>query len=249
MSMLARTVAAVLASLLLALPAVAAAGAPYGAESPQALVARMEAAAEKGDLPEMMACIAPDARREMALGLVAGAGLMVAFMGMGGAMAEGMGEALAEGMTGEEMTAEQKAEMEAGQKAMEAKAAELQKRYEGILERHGVTAMMSDETPLPEDPAARSAALAKLFEKTDDVALVTDLLGLMSELGESEGEGAGGPGSPVTLPGEVGGYEIQGDRATAKAGEETIEFVKVDGRWYFQPTDDAPPAPPSTPNP
>jgi hypothetical protein len=45
----------------------------------------------------------------------------------------------------------------------------------------------------------------------------------------------------------VSGYEIHGDRATAKAGEETIEFVKVDGRWYFQPTDDAPPAPPSTP--
>jgi hypothetical protein len=247
MTMPVRPVAAALASLLLALPSLAAAGAPHGAESPQALVARLEAAAEKQDLPEMMACIAPDQRREMALAMVAGAGMMVAFMGMGGSMAAGMGEAVAEGVSGEEMTAEQKAEMEAGQKALEAKAADLQKRYEAILDRHGVTAMMSDETPLPEDPKERSAALAKMFAKTDDVALVTDLIGLMSELGGSEGEGAGEREAPFSLPGEVGGYEIHGDQATAKAGEETIEFVKVDGRWYFQPTDDAPPAPPSAP--
>lgn len=245
MTMLARTVAASLSLLLLVPPAVAAAAAPHGAESPQALVERMKGAAEKGDLAEMMACVAPDARREMALAMVAGAGMVVAFMGMGGAMAEGMGEAFAEGMTGEEMTAEQKAEMEAGKAAMEAKTAELQKRYEGILERHGVTAMMSDETPLPEDPAARSAALAKLFADTDDIALTVDLIGMMTELGESSGMGK--PEAPISLPPDVGGYEIHGDRATATAGEETIEFVKVDGRWYFQPTDDAPPSPPSTP--
>jgi hypothetical protein len=240
-----RTVASVLALLLLVPPSLIAAAVPPGAESPQALVERIEKAAEAGDLAEMMACVAPDARREMALAMVAGVGMIVAFMGMGGAMAEGMGEAVAEGMTGEEMTAEQKAEMEEGKAALEAKTAELQKSYEAILERHEVTAMMDDETPLPEDPAARSAALAGLFANTDDVALVVDLMGLMGELGESEGMGK--PDAPVDLPSEVTGYEIHGDRATATGGEETIEFVKVDGRWYFQPPDAGPPAATSTP--
>lgn len=244
MAIPARTVAAALALLLLVPPSVLAA-VPHGAESPQALVARMEKAAATGDVPEMMACVAPDARREMALALVAGAGMMVAFMGMGGAMAAEMGEAFAEGMTGEETTPEQKAEIEAGEQAMAAKAAELQKRYEGILERHGVAAMMDDETPIPDDPAARSAALAKMFEDTDDVALIADLLGLMGELGESED--AGGPKAPVELPDGVTDYRIEGSRATARSGDETIEFVEVDGRWYFQPTDDAPPEPPAAP--
>ena len=240
-----RPVAAVLALLLLVPPSVFAAAGPSGAESPQALVERMEKAAEAGDLAEMMACVAPDARREMALAMVAGVGMIVAFMGMGGAMAEGMGEAVAEGMTGEEMTAEQKAEMEKGKAEMEAKTAELQARYQAILERHKMTAMMDDDTPVPEDPAARSAALAELFKETDDVALVVDLMNLMGELGESQGMGK--PDAPVSLPDEVTGYEIDGDRATATAGDETIEFIKVDGRWYFQPTEDGTPPPPPTP--
>lgn len=245
MTMPARAVAAVLVSLLLVPPSLLAAAGPPGAESPQALVARMERAAEAGDLGEMMACVAPDARREMAVGMIAGVGMVVAFMGMGGMMAEEMGEAVTEGMTGEEMTAEQKAEMEKGKAEMEAQAAELQARYQAVLERHKVAAMMEDDTPVPEDPAARSAALAEMFKDTDDIALVVDLMNLMGELGESQGMGK--PDAPVSLPDEVTGYEVEGDRATAKAGDETIEFVKVDGRWYFQPADDGTPPPPPTP--
>jgi hypothetical protein len=215
--------------LLLAAPVLA--GAPPGAETPQALVARLRQAAEKKDLAEMMACLAPDARREMALMMVAGAGMMVAFMSMGEGMGEMAGE-MAEGLSGEELSAEQRAQIEAGKKEMADKAAALTKQYEGILERHGVTAMMEDDSPLPEDPAARSAALAKLFGDTDDIALVTDLMALMRELGEGKG---GEEPSPVSLPGEVTDYSIDGARATAKAGDETIHFVKVDGRWYFLP--------------
>jgi hypothetical protein len=227
---LARRLVAPLSLLLVAAPAFA--GAPPGAETPQALVARLRQAAEKKDLAEMMACLAPDARREMALMMVAGVGMMVAFMGMGEGMADMAGD-MAEGISGEELSAEQKAQMEAGKKEMADKAAALTKRYEGILERHGVSAMMEDDGPLPEDPAARSAALAKLFAGTDDIALVTELMALMSELGEGKGEAP----SPVSLPPEVGDYAISGDRATARAGDETIHFVRVDGRWYFLPED------------
>ena len=60
----ASTVAAALALLLLDLPAaVAVAAEPPGAETPEALVARMQAAAENQDVPEMMACVAHTSRR------------------------------------------------------------------------------------------------------------------------------------------------------------------------------------------
>jgi hypothetical protein len=228
--MLRRSLSAALALLLVALPALAAQK-PYGAESPQALVARVRAAAEAKDMGEMMACLAPAARREMAMVMVAGAGMMIAFAGMGAEMAGGMAEGMTEGMTGEEMTAEQKAEMEKGKREAEAKTADLTKRFEAILERHGVTAMMEDDTPLPDEPAARDAALAKMFAKTDEIALLTDLLGMMSELGGEEGMKSG----PVELGSEVTDYQIDGDHATAKSGDETLRFVKVDGRWYFEP--------------
>jgi hypothetical protein len=233
MPTLARPLVPVLSALLLASPLAASAAAqPPGADSPQALVARLEAAAASESLPEMMACVAPAARREMAMVMVAGVGMMVAFMSMGGAMGAEMAEGLAEGMTGEELPAEDAAQLDAGRQEMEAKAADLMKRYEGILERHGVAAMMADESPLPEDPAARSAELERLMANTDDIALLTDLLSLMEDVGEP---GEGGPKSPVTLPGAVTDYRIDGDRATAQAGEETVHFVRVGGRWYVEP--------------
>src|ERR1051325_3742599 len=92
-----------------------------GAESPQALVARLRAAAEENDFPELVDCIAPKERQEMAAGLVLGTTMMVAFMDMGSEMATGMGQAMTEGMSGSEMTAEQKAEMEKGKAEARAK--------------------------------------------------------------------------------------------------------------------------------
>jgi hypothetical protein len=59
-----------------------------------------------------------------------------------------------------------------------------------------------------------------------------DLLGFMDAMGKSQ---SGGTKKPIALPPEVTDYEIDGDRATAKAGEETVRFVKVDGRWYVEP--------------
>jgi hypothetical protein len=128
--------------------------------------------------------------------------------------------------------------MEKSKRAAEEKTAALTKRYEAILERHGLTKMMQDETPVPDDPAERRAALAKMFAGTDEIALLTDLMGLMSELGGDEGMKNG----PMDVGPEVTDYEIQGDRATAKSGDETLQFVKIDGRWYFEPENAAAPA-------
>jgi len=31
-------------------------------------------------------------------------------------------------------------------------------------------------------------------------------------------------------------YQVDGDRATARSGDATVEFVRVEGRWYFKPS-------------
>ena len=230
MPTLRRPVSLALALVLVSLPCLAAKK-PYGGDSPQAVVERLKGAADANDLGEVMACLAPDSRREMAMMMTAGVGMMVAFAGVGSEMAGGMAESMAEGLSGEEMTAEQKAEVEEGKRKVQEKTAELVKRYEAILDKHKLTEAMNDDTPVPEEPEARRAALAKALANTDEIALVTDLMALMNELGGEEGMKS----SPVDIGPEVTDYAIEGDTATAKAGDETVRFVKVEGRWYVLP--------------
>ncbi len=209
-----------------------------GADSPQALVERMRAAAAAEDFGEIAACIAPAERAQMALGLVAGTGMMVAFMGLGGGMAMGMAEGMTEGLTGEQMSEEQKAEMEKGRKEMEEKAAKLQGEWEGILKKHGLGDLLSEQGGLGAAMGEGSSpeAAQELLAGVDDIALMEDLMAFFKGLGE------GMPGEkkePLELPGEVTDYRIEGDHATARSGDEVVEFVEVDGRWYFKPAEGA----------
>ncbi len=229
------------ALVLLASPLPLAAASKPGAESPQALVARLRTAAEKNDFPGLVDCIAPTERREMAAGLVMGTTMMVAFMDMGSGMAMDMGEAMAEGMSeaagAEGMTAEQKAEMEKGKAEAKKKAAELAARHDAILTKYGIKQRMEAMQAEGEGGAAGSPdeAIGKLLQGVDERALIVDLMGFMESLGEAKPDGAEEK-KPFDLPAQVTDYKIQGDHATAKAGDETIDFVKVDGRWYFAPS-------------
>ncbi|HXT20738.1 MAG TPA: hypothetical protein VN811_04305 [Thermoanaerobaculia bacterium] len=232
---------ALLASIASPLPLLAAK--QPGADSPQALVARLKAAAQNNDFPELVDCIAPKERREMAAGLVLGTTMMVAFMDMGGDMAMGMAQGMAEGMSGSEMTAEQKAEMEKGKAEAKAKTAELRGRYDAILQKYGLKDRMEAMQAEGGEGSGGSPeeAIGKLLAGVDERALITDLMGFMNTLGESQGQG---DKKPIDLPGEVTDYKIQGDHATAKAGDETVRFVKVDGRWYFEPSQNSGPGSP-----
>ena len=234
---------ATLFAVTLALPLPLAAATKPGADSPQALVARLRAAAAKEDFAELVDCIAPTDRREMAAGLVLGTTMMVAFLDMGSEMAMGMGEAMAEGMSeaagGSGMTAEQKAEMEKGKAEAKKKAAELRGRHEVILERYGIKqrmeAMQAESEGGESSGGSPDEAIGKLLAGVDERALIADLMGFMTALGEAQPGGGDGK-KPMDLPGEISDYKIEGDRATAKAGEESVEFVRVDGRWYFAPS-------------
>lgn len=216
--------------ILLLVPGPAWAGEPPGADSPQQLMERMTAAAESGDFAEMAACMAPEPRAEMAMMMVAMAGMMVAFMDMGAGMAGDMAEAFSD----EDMTAEQKAEAEAAEREAAEKTAAVKARYEGILRQHGLGDMLSEEEGDPEG----EADLQEMLEGVDEIALLSDLMAFLEEIGDEEEE-APGEGSPFDLPDEIGEIDVQGDRATATAGDETLEFVRIDGRWYFEPPDES----------
>lgn len=229
----------VLALALVAVPAAgpaAAAQRPRGAESPEALIERLTAASEAGDFGEIAACIAPEERAQMAVMMVAMTGMMVAFSqmgaGMAGEMAEGMAGAFSEDG---EPSAEQRAEIEAAKAEAAAATAALESKYEAVLAEHGLTERFADDAPGPPEGSDPAAAAAALLAGVDDVALLEDLFGLLEEIGD---EGEGLSASPVP----EGGIEIvsvEGDRATASGGGETMEMVRIDGRWYLKPNQPA----------
>lgn len=240
-----RMVATLLLILMGAAPTVAAER-TYGAATPQELVARMEAAAQAEDFGEMMACLSPDDRKAMGGMMVMMAVMMVGFSqmatDMGGAMAEGMAEAFA----GEEMTADQKVELETAQAEAAVAAAALEAKLRAALEPHGLAGMLDE----PEAGSAEERALDEALESADMIALTESMLQLMAELDEQDGEEDEDAGSaademkPDWSGVEVTDYVVEGDRATARAGDETLEMVRIDGRWYFSPqmaTEEEPP--------
>ncbi len=219
------------ATLGTAVPATASepAGEPPGAATPEALIDRMMAAAEAGDMAEMAACMVPEERAEMTAMMVAMAGMMVAFMDMGGAMAAELGEGLAEAFGEGDMTAEEQAEQDAEREAAEAEAAKevaaVTQQYQEILSRHGLEDLMAAEE------AGDDVDLDALLGDVDQVALLRDLMGFLEEIGdEEEGATAGG----AEMPDEITDLQVDGSQATAKAGDETLELVEIDGRWYFK---------------
>lgn len=202
-----------------------------GAATPQALMARMIKAADAGDFAEIIACVDPASRSELSLGLVMATTMMVAFMSMGSEMAGGMAEGLAEGLAGE-MKPEEKAKAEKSRAEAAAKVAQARAGLTAIFKKHGLPDLM-DDAAVPKDEGAAAALLAK----ADHAALAGDLLKFMETFGDGPGtkDGKATALGPVNVPRSVTDYKIMDARATARAGAETLEFVKVGDRWFFKP--------------
>lgn len=235
-----RVVAAVVLISLAAAPAFAAEQ-PYGGATPQELVARMQAAAEAGDFGEMMACMSPEDRKTLGGTMVMMGVMMVGFsqmaIDMGGSMAEGMSEAFA----GEEMDAEEKARMEAEMAESRAEAEAMTAKLRAALEPHGLAGMLDEDF---EPGSEKDQQLEAALENADMIALTESMVQLLAEMDDGDDEEEGGLGmggdpsdeaAPEWIDREVTDYEIDGDHATAQAGDETLEMIRVDGRWYFAP--------------
>lgn len=240
-----RFVAAALAVWLVTSPVLSAAAQsgkrrePPGAETPQAVIARLEKAAQANDLPGIAACLTEQDRVEITTAMLLASTMMVAFAQMGTSMAEDMAAGMAEMAEGEdpqELTAEEKAERkkiqaenEKSKKAAQAQIKQMEDKYRKILLKHKLPDFFAEGA---ENEAGPDKA-AEQLKKVDQVALLEDLMAFLAELDEKEAEAAKKE-SPVDLPGKVTDYKIQGDRATAKAGNETLEFVKEKGRWFLK---------------
>ena len=212
--------------LLLVVSAPVFAEAP-GAESPEALVERMKRAGENEDFGEMMACLAPEGRVEMASMMYLMATMMVGFSMMGVEMGSEMGESMAEGM-GEELTAEEKAEMEAQKEKALAEVAELRDSYNAMVAEYGLPEL-AEEGDLPEPE------LEAIFQEIDQAAFIEDVMAFLESMpGDEEESSPAKEGAPW----EVGDatltdLTIEGDSATGTVDGEEVKFVRIDGRWYF----------------
>ncbi len=190
---------------------------PYGAESPQAVVATLERANATGDVPGAIAVISPGSRRELAQDLVSGVLMILRFANpddrppgtppLPADELEKKRTAYGEGVT----------------------LARLALASDGLDELIG-------RAPLSDDVARR---IDRALESVDTVRLVSETLAVLEQLGRVLGlEDRASPAFAIDL-GPVSDYEIAGDRATARAAGEMLVFERVDGRWYL--------APPATP--
>lgn len=214
-----RATATLLAASLLLAPALGAGTAPLGGDSPEQLIERMRKASESADFRELAACLAPEPRRELAIGIWLGATMMIGMAGAMGEMAAGMGEGMAEALGADAGKAE--AEARAARAKMDAAVAEWSGRYDQLAARHGLPKLADD---MPE------AEPETVFANVDAVAVVGDFGELIKGFGDATGEGERQPPIPA---GALQGLEIQGDRATGTLEGQPVSFVRLDGRWYL----------------
>lgn len=191
---------------------------PYGARSPQAVVAALESAKANGDPASAIAVISPRGRHELARESVIGV-LMVLRFSDPDDQPPGSPP-----LPAAERDVKRRQYQEAVDLARQA------------LGPHGLGGLIG-RPPLSDDVAK---AVEGALEGADTVVLLASVLKVLEQLGTVLGLEESAPGPFEIDLGPVGGYEITGDRATAKAASEMLEFERIDGRWYLAPPTAAP---------
>jgi hypothetical protein len=193
---------------------------PYGAESPQAVVAALERAKADGDPAATVAVISPRGRRELARESVTGVLMVLRFSDPDDQPPGSPPLAAAE------RDVKRRQYQETVDLARQA------------LDPHGLGELIG-RAPLSDEVAK---ALGSRLDRADTVSLLAGVLPLLGQLGNVLDLDDGDASPPFTIDlGPVSGYQVEGDRATAKAASETVEFERIDGRWYLAPPAAAPP--------
>lgn len=190
----------------------------YGGDSPQAVVAALQKAIAGDDFKATLPYISPDSRRALADDAIGGLLIVIAFTNPDDAMP--------------------------GKKPLPpAELAAKRKGYRAVvdlarqtLEPHGLDGIVGKPALAPETQKAVAAALAR----TDTVVLMGSLVDAMEKIGPLLGmKNDDDPRIPFRI-GAVTDYRVAGDAASAKSEGESLEFVRIDGRWYFAPPAPAP---------
>jgi len=185
----------------------------YGGDTPQAVVAALQQAMKTNDFVAAMPFVSPAGRRELASEGISGLLMFLAFADPNDPI---LGS-----------TQLPKAERDAKRKAYRTAVDTARK----TLKPYGLDKVLGRPPMAQETQQAIDTAVAK----ADTVVLVTSLMSMMDRLGPMLGMQKGDkPRIPFTL-GRVTSYRIDGDRATARATNETLEFERIDARWYIRP--------------
>jgi hypothetical protein len=186
---------------------------PYGAASPQDAVAVLKKAGAANDMMQAMPVISPRGLKEIANEGVTGTLMVLAFSDPDDAMPGS--------------TKPSPKELETKRKNYRT-AMDLAR---AALKPYGLDAMIGKPV-LAEDT---QKAIDTALDKADKVVLITSLFGALTKMGPLLGmKQDPKPEMPVKL-GDVTGYKVSGDTATAQNGAETLQFVRIDGRWFIEP--------------
>jgi hypothetical protein len=184
----------------------------YGAATPQEAVAGVQKATQAGSLAGALPFISPSGRQLLATSLIQPMLMWVRFSNPD------------DPMPGSKPLA--KPELDAKRKSYRAVLDGMTR----TLKPHGLDSLIGKAPMAPEVQQTLDAAV----RKTDTVVLTTAILASLKTLGPLMDMPATAIPSPPVM-GSVSGYKISGDRATAKEGAGTIDFERIQGRWYLAP--------------
>lgn len=204
-------------TVLVSIPSAAQAPA-RGGDTPQAVMAAMQKAIAADDLAAATALVSAAGRIEFAKEGVEGLLMALAFTNPDDRMPG------AKPLSASELDSKRK-----GYKS----AVDLTR---STLKPYGLDTLIGKPVMAPANQKVMDSALAK----ADTVALTTSLVGALNQIGPLLGmTEKGGKKVPFAF-GPVSDFKVTGDKATAKAGAETLDFVREQGRWFLSP----PAAPP-----
>ena len=190
-------------------------GAPsYGGESPQAVVAAIQKAMEAKDLAATLRHVTPAERDATVKDLLGGTLVAMA-----------MFDPDMPTVVGKPPT---KAELETQRKNYRTAQGHLRQ----ALKPHGLDSLVGKPVT-PESEAALMATISAALPKTDSAVLAASVLSAMDKIAPIVGMPKPEP-PPLFTFSAVTDYQVQGDRATAKAGSDTLEFERVQSRWYIK---------------
>lgn len=216
-------ITALLASLLVGAAPLAQGTKPGGAATPQEAVAVIQKAGAANDFLAALPVISPGGLKVVANEGVTGLLMVLAFSDPD------------DSMPGAPKPS--KAELDTQRKNYKAALGMANQ----VLKPYGLDTMIGKPVLSPDVQKSLNAAL----DKADNAALITTLYGAMVKMGPMLGMNEPPKPDPLVKVGTVSGYKITGDKATAQNGAETMNFVRIGGRWYIEPPADkgGPPSP------
>lgn len=185
----------------------------YGAETPQAVMTAMEAAIAADDFNAMLPLISPQGREDLANDAITALVLALNFLNPDDPMPR--------------TTPVPPGELESKRKNYQAALGIAR----DALRPYALDTLIGQPPLAPRTKDALDAALAK----ADTVVLMRSLYTALQQIGTTLGMEKTDEKKVPWRFGKVTDYQISGDTATARTGTDTIEFERIQGRWYLKP--------------